>query len=134
MKTLFAFTALDCTVALGRALRLPRSWGSSTAERRVRRRLARRASPAFVWRDSALIPLLSSPPHSLSGLSAAHELLDRGANVLMLDKNAFFGGNSTKATSGINGAGTNSQGDLDIKDTSKTFYEDTLKSAADNGE
>ncbi|CAD6913991.1 unnamed protein product, partial [Tilletia controversa] len=41
----------------------------------------------------------------LSGLSAAHTLYERGANVLVLDKNPFFGGNSTKATSGINGAG-----------------------------
>ena len=40
----------------------------------------------------------------LSGLSAAHTLVERGANVLVLDKNPFFGGNSTKATSGINGA------------------------------
>ncbi|CAD6933460.1 unnamed protein product, partial [Tilletia controversa] len=39
----------------------------------------------------------------LSGLSAAHTLYERGANVLVLDKNPFFGGNSTKATSGING-------------------------------
>ncbi|CAD6974383.1 unnamed protein product, partial [Tilletia controversa] len=38
----------------------------------------------------------------LSGLSAAHTLYERGANVLVLDKNPFFGGNSTKATSGIN--------------------------------
>lgn len=42
----------------------------------------------------------------LAGLSAAHTILERGGNVLVLDKNSFFGGNSTKATSGINGAGT----------------------------
>jgi hypothetical protein len=42
----------------------------------------------------------------LSGLSAAHTLLERGCSVLLLDKNGFMGGNSTKATSGINGAGT----------------------------
>jgi succinate dehydrogenase/fumarate reductase flavoprotein subunit len=29
--------------------------------------------------------------------------------VLLLDKNAFLGGNSTKATSGINAAGTSFQ-------------------------
>ncbi|RIB26862.1 succinate dehydrogenase/fumarate reductase flavo protein [Gigaspora rosea] len=33
----------------------------------------------------------------LSGLSAAHTVLERGGNVLVLDKNSFFGGNSTKA-------------------------------------
>jgi succinate dehydrogenase/fumarate reductase flavoprotein subunit len=42
----------------------------------------------------------------LSGLSAAHTVLERGGKVLILERNAFGGGNSTKATSGINGAGT----------------------------
>lgn len=45
----------------------------------------------------------------LSGLSAAHTILEHGLNVLVIDKNAFFGGNSTKATSGINGALTKTQ-------------------------
>jgi succinate dehydrogenase/fumarate reductase flavoprotein subunit len=42
----------------------------------------------------------------LSGASAANTILECGGNVLLLDKNAFCGGNSVKATSGINGAGT----------------------------
>lgn len=67
----------------------------------------------------------------LSGLSAAHTLYDRGANVLVLDKNPFFGGNSTKATSGINGAGTNAQAELGIPDSAKVFFEDTKRSARD---
>ncbi|MCO5598753.1 hypothetical protein L7F22_052852 [Adiantum nelumboides] len=67
----------------------------------------------------------------LSGLSAAHTILERGGNVLVLDKNAFFGGNSTKATSGINGAGTATQADLDIPDSAKIFFNDTKKSARD---
>lgn len=50
----------------------------------------------------------------LAGLSAAHTVLERGGNVLLLDKNPFFGGNSTKATSGINGAGTAAQMKLGI--------------------
>lgn len=45
----------------------------------------------------------------LSGLSAAHTILERGGRVLLLDKNNFLGGNSTKATSGINGALTRTQ-------------------------
>lgn len=44
---------------------------------------------------------------------------------------AFFGGNSTKATSGINGALTRTQVDLGIQDSVKAFYDDTLKSARD---
>lgn len=83
----------------------------------------------------------------LAGLSAAHTLLERGANVLLLDKqpyvegfrkfrahkqsnlcSRFMGGNSTKATSGINGAGTNTQRDLGIPDSAKIFFDDTKKS------
>ncbi|KAL4916648.1 FAD binding domain-containing protein [Aspergillus aurantiobrunneus] len=67
----------------------------------------------------------------LSGLSAAHSVYLNGGNVLVLDKQAFFGGNSTKATSGINGALTRTQVDLGIQDSVKQFYDDTLKSARD---
>jgi succinate dehydrogenase/fumarate reductase flavoprotein subunit len=90
----------------------------------------------------------------LAGLSAAHTLLERGASVLLLDKQGyvpfnrikqlaarfimlirdllrFMGGNSTKATSGINGAGTNSQHALKIHDSAQIFFEDTKKSAKD---
>ncbi|KAI4142441.1 MAG: hypothetical protein L6R39_004935 [Caloplaca ligustica] len=67
----------------------------------------------------------------LSGLSAAHTIYLAGGNVLLLDKNNFFGGNSTKATSGINGALTRTQVDEKIGDSVKQFYDDTLKSARD---
>ncbi|KAL3478967.1 FAD binding domain-containing protein [Aspergillus californicus] len=67
----------------------------------------------------------------LSGLSAAHTVYLNGGNVLVLDKQAFFGGNSTKATSGMNGALTRTQVDLGIQDSVKQFYDDTLKSARD---
>jgi len=65
----------------------------------------------------------------LSGLSAAHTVLERGGRVLVLDKNSFLGGNSTKATSGINGALTRTQVKLGIKDSVEAFYDDTAKSA-----
>ncbi|RKP09847.1 fumarate reductase, partial [Thamnocephalis sphaerospora] len=67
----------------------------------------------------------------LTGLSAAHTVLERGGNVLLLDKNSFMGGNSTKATSGINGALTNTQIKLGIKDSAEIFYEDSARSARD---
>ncbi|PWN27814.1 putative OSM1-fumarate reductase [Jaminaea rosea] len=67
----------------------------------------------------------------LSGLSAAHTIYQRGGNVLVIDKNAFFGGNSTKATSGINGAGTAYQSEQGIPDSAKIFFDDTKKSAGD---
>jgi len=43
----------------------------------------------------------------------------------------FFGGNSTKATSGINAALTRTQVDEKIGDSVKQFYDDTIKSARD---
>ncbi|KJZ73745.1 hypothetical protein HIM_06863 [Hirsutella minnesotensis 3608] len=67
----------------------------------------------------------------LSGLSAAHTIYLAGGNVVVLDKQGFFGGNSTKATSGINGALTRTQVDHNIADSVKQFYDDTLKSARD---
>lgn len=64
----------------------------------------------------------------LAGLSAAHEALRAGAAVRMLDRAPKPGGNSIKASSGINGAGTRFQSSLGIaKDDS--FYSDTVRSA-----
>ncbi|TAQ90098.1 hypothetical protein B7494_g1533 [Chlorociboria aeruginascens] len=67
----------------------------------------------------------------LSGLSAAHTTYLAGGNVIVLDKQGYLGGNSTKATSGINGALTRTQIDAKISDSVKQFYDDTLKSARD---
>jgi len=69
----------------------------------------------------------------LAGLSAAHTVLENGGRVCLLDKMKFLGGNSTKATSGINGAGTKSQAKLGIRDTPEIFEADTIKSAAGLG-
>lgn len=68
----------------------------------------------------------------LAGFSAAHTVLEHGGKVLLLDKSAFCGGNSTKATSGINGAGTKSQKALNIPDTADIFTEDTLRGGSKN--
>merc|ERR550537_484680 len=43
---------------------------------------------------------------------------------------AFFGGNSTKATTGINGAHTRSQRNLEIGDSPEIFAEDTMRGGA----
>jgi len=67
----------------------------------------------------------------LAGLSAAHTVLERGARVIVLDKNPFLGGNSTKATSGINGALTKTQISQGVPDSVEKFYEDTALSARD---
>lgn len=66
----------------------------------------------------------------LSGASAANTILEHGGRVLLLDKNAFCGGNSVKATSGINGAGTSTQFLAKISDNAEEFYKDIWYSAA----
>lgn len=65
----------------------------------------------------------------LSGLSAAHTVLQSGGNVVMLERNAFMGGNSTKATSGMNGAGTRTQAAMGVPDSKEIFEEDTIRGA-----
>eukprot|EP00854_Cymbomonas_tetramitiformis_P024364 gene24364-29605_t len=65
----------------------------------------------------------------LSGLSACHTILEHGGRVCLLDKMAFCGGNSTKATSGINGALTKTQVAHSIPDSPQIFEEDIMKSA-----
>lgn len=62
----------------------------------------------------------------LAGLSAASQVLSRGLRVHMLERASKPGGNSIKASSGINGAPTKYQPGLPFSDT--FFYTDTLKS------
>ena len=63
----------------------------------------------------------------LAGMSAANTVLENGGSVLLLDKSFFCGGNSTKATSGINGVNTRTQRDKGIDDSAELFTSDTLK-------
>lgn len=64
----------------------------------------------------------------LAGLSASYEAIKQGATVHLLDRAPKPGGNSIKASSGINGAGTRFQKAQGIeKDT--LFYSDSVKSA-----
>ncbi|KAL4909549.1 hypothetical protein BDW74DRAFT_146783 [Aspergillus multicolor] len=76
-------------------------------------------------------PLTHQPPviivgTGLAGLSAATQLTKQNVPVLLLDRAEKPGGNSMKASSGINGAGTRFQ---TIPDTVAEFYEDTVRSA-----
>jgi flavocytochrome c len=64
----------------------------------------------------------------LAGLSAAIEAADAGASVIVLEKEPKTGGNSAKATSGINGWGTNTQAKLNIPDDERLFERDTHRS------
>ncbi|ETS75444.1 hypothetical protein PFICI_12388 [Pestalotiopsis fici W106-1] len=64
----------------------------------------------------------------LAGLSAAYEALKAGASVRMLDRAPKPGGNSIKASSGINGAGTPYQRAAGIAQDD-LFFADTVRSA-----
>ncbi|CAE7381156.1 osm1 [Symbiodinium sp. CCMP2592] len=67
----------------------------------------------------------------LAGMSAANTVVELGGRTILLDKSSFCGGNSTKATSGINGAGTKTQKGKSIPDTAEwIFIADTLKGGA----
>jgi len=64
----------------------------------------------------------------LAGLSATIEAARHGAHVTIIEKEKGLGGNSAKATSGMNGAGTAAQRNLEIEDTPELFVGDTMKS------
>jgi FAD-dependent fumarate reductase len=63
----------------------------------------------------------------LAGLSAASTLVSHGILVTLLERSAKPGGNSIKASSGINGAPTRFQPGPPFSDTS--FYSDSIRSA-----
>jgi FAD-dependent fumarate reductase len=63
----------------------------------------------------------------LAGLSAASNLLSHNIPTLVIDRSPKPGGNSIKASSGINGSPTPYQTSIFPADT--TFYADTVKSA-----
>lgn len=64
----------------------------------------------------------------LAGLSAAVEASRHGAWVTIIEKEKNIGGNSAKATSGINAVGTRAQKAKGIEDSISTYVQDTLKS------
>jgi len=79
-----------------------------------------RVSTAQVTLGSALAPADAIViGGGLAGMSAVVTLLDRGATVVMVEKERFLGGNSGKASSGINAA-LNTSVDSLIADTTKS--------------
>nr|WP_307991535.1 flavocytochrome c [uncultured Niameybacter sp.] len=61
------------------------------------------------------------------GLSAAIEAHDAGANVIIVEKMPFVGGNTARATGGINAAGSVFQKRDGIVDSPELHYEDAMK-------
>ncbi|CAC9543617.1 putative NADH-dependent fumarate reductase [Leishmania infantum JPCM5] len=64
----------------------------------------------------------------LAGCSAAIEAANCGAQVILLEKEPKLGGNSAKATSGINAWGTRAQAKQGVMDGGKFFERDTHRS------
>ncbi|MBE5968022.1 MAG: flavocytochrome c [Lachnospiraceae bacterium] len=61
-----------------------------------------------------------------AGMTSAIELKNAGLNVVILEKMPMLGGNSVKATGGMNAAETKVQEKLGIKDSVEQFVQDTM--------
>ncbi|MGX9742347.1 flavocytochrome c [Pseudocitrobacter corydidari] len=62
-----------------------------------------------------------------AGLAAAIQAHDEGASVLIVEKMPTIGGNTIKASAGMNAAETRFQRVKGIQDSKELFYEETLK-------
>ncbi len=60
-----------------------------------------------------------------AGITAAIEATQAGKSVLVLEKMPFAGGNTVRATGGMNAAETSVQAELEIEDSIQTFIDDT---------
>lgn len=61
-----------------------------------------------------------------AGMSAALTLKQAGKEVIILEKMPYVGGNTTKATGGMNAAETHYQAEQGIEDSVEQFVEDTM--------
>ena len=62
-----------------------------------------------------------------AGMTAAIMAHQAGKNFVLLEKMPYVGGNTTKATGGMNAAETHYQAEQGISDTVEQFVEDTMK-------
>ncbi|EAC9274066.1 FAD-dependent oxidoreductase, partial [Listeria monocytogenes] len=62
-----------------------------------------------------------------AGMSAAIEAKDAGLNPVIFEKMPVVGGNTNKASSGMNASETKFQKEQGIDDSNDAFYEETLK-------
>lgn len=70
----------------------------------------------------------------LAGLATGNQLVTKyKIPIILLEKSSSIGGNSIKASSGINGTLTSTQEKLNINDTPDLFLKDTVKSAKNLG-
>ena len=62
-----------------------------------------------------------------AGMAAAVSAHDAGAKVVIIEKMPFVGGNTIRATGGINAAETPQQAKMGIKDSIDQMIKDTMK-------
>lgn len=75
--------------------------------------------------DPATVIVVGS---GLAGMAAAIEAAEARAKVIILEKEEKTGGNSAKATSGMNGWGTDTQAEQGVADEERLFERDTFLS------
>lgn len=68
------------------------------------------------------------------GLAAALEAKNAGSEVILVEKMPMVGGNTLRATGGMNAAGTSSQAAIDIEDSIETHFDDTMKGGYDKND
>ena len=66
-----------------------------------------------------------------AGMTAAIMLQQAGKNFVILEKMPYVGGNTTKATGGMNASETHYQKEQGIEDSNALFIEDTIKGGHD---
>lgn len=70
----------------------------------------------------------------LAGLTSTYKLLEQKVPVILIEKQDKFGGNSIKASSGINGAISETQKRQSFGDSIDSFFNDTVKSSGEIGD
>ncbi|WP_144212415.1 flavocytochrome c [Shewanella donghaensis] len=88
----------------------------------------RKAALAAAPSDTVNVVVVGSGGAGFSAAVAAH---DKGAKVILIEKEPVIGGNAKLAAGGMNAAWTDQQKSKDIKDSVELMYKDTMKGGRD---